>query len=495
MCRSQTFSLGFAIVLALLSTRQVRADETVWDFDIIDDLPEKFKASGTLTSVDRSVPPNHFLPDNTAEIVGVNWQFSFHNLNWDWRILPTAVDNASHQSSVHLSGDHLHGPHPTKDLDPNLLEEANSDTANAAFGKPAVSLTASNRVPHPAAPRPHWDVYSIRNNVTALQGPDHMMTGPFEIKARHTAVEAESTITHELVKLVMGSTSASGGKVSYDAGSGQLTIHFGALDILNSAGSVSPGIETEFVGDPVLNTSIGDMTIPLFGPTGDGGYRFGGTELNLLDPERELSFRGGFSEYVIRNTSRAGPFDSFAIFDSLTIVDAGKCASAFADEFSATNVMGESIPDAEWLAIQGICLVFVTPQSLATLTGGFAFSVFDVPATVAISAARHTASVSAVPRAEPMAAPLVRSYPNPFQTRTTISYRVNQPEAGVRIEIFEPSGRLVRRLVEAPRQGIGDYAVEWDGTAADGRRVPSGIYFYRATIGSRTISNQLSLIR
>ena len=94
-----------------------------------------------------------------------------------------------------------------------------------------------------------------------------------------------------------------------------------------------------------------------------------------------------------------------------------------------------------------------------------------------------------------MAAPLVRSYPNPFQTRTTISYRVNQPEAGVRIEIFEPSGRLVRRLVEAPRQGIGDYAVEWDGTAADGRRVPSGIYFYRATIGSRTISNQLSLIR
>ena len=52
----------------------------------------------------------------------------------------------------------------------------------------------------------------------------------------------------------------------------------------------------------------------------------------------------------------------------------------------------------------------------------------------------------------------------------------------VNVEIQDLSGRRVRQL-HAGEERIGHYQFEWDGRFEDGRRVPPGIYLYRATTG------------
>jgi hypothetical protein len=67
--------------------------------------------------------------------------------------------------------------------------------------------------------------------------------------------------------------------------------------------------------------------------------------------------------------------------------------------------------------------------------------------------------------------------PNPARGWTALSYSI--PRAGrVRLEIFDATGRRVRRLVDAER-GAGPGTAGWNGTADDGTRLRSGVYFVR----------------
>ena len=72
---------------------------------------------------------------------------------------------------------------------------------------------------------------------------------------------------------------------------------------------------------------------------------------------------------------------------------------------------------------------------------------------------------------------LSQNFPNPFNPRTTIAYKLTT-KAVVSIEIFNVSGALVRRLEEGSRKA-GRHQTEWDGRDTAGRAVASGIYFYR----------------
>ncbi|HMB70377.1 MAG TPA: FlgD immunoglobulin-like domain containing protein, partial [bacterium] len=66
----------------------------------------------------------------------------------------------------------------------------------------------------------------------------------------------------------------------------------------------------------------------------------------------------------------------------------------------------------------------------------------------------------------------------PSVTRSGAEILLAQPaRAAAAIALVDVSGRLVRRLDVA----AGASAVRWDGGAADGRRVSSGVYFLRLT--------------
>ena len=72
---------------------------------------------------------------------------------------------------------------------------------------------------------------------------------------------------------------------------------------------------------------------------------------------------------------------------------------------------------------------------------------------------------------------LSRAIPNPFGDATTIEYSV--PHAGdVELSIYNTNGERVRRLATG-RHSAGTHEAVWDGNDRKGRRVGSGVYFYK----------------
>ena len=75
-----------------------------------------------------------------------------------------------------------------------------------------------------------------------------------------------------------------------------------------------------------------------------------------------------------------------------------------------------------------------------------------------------------------------------------LSYDVALDNARVTPEVFDLQGRRVRVLIdEAKRRG--SYTVQWDGRDERGNELPSGAYFYRATIGRFSDTKKMIMLR
>jgi hypothetical protein len=99
---------------------------------------------------------------------------------------------------------------------------------------------------------------------------------------------------------------------------------------------------------------------------------------------------------------------------------------------------------------------------------------------------------------EPIAIPAARlalqqNYPNPFNPSTSIRYEL-PVKTLVAVEIYDVSGGRVARLVDG-EQERGPHVAEWRGLDDRGRSVASGVYFYRLTAGTKTISKKMILLR
>jgi len=113
---------------------------------------------------------------------------------------------------------------------------------------------------------------------------------------------------------------------------------------------------------------------------------------------------------------------------------------------------------------------------------------------------------------------LYQNSPNPFvpsvSGKTAIRFSVDAQEAGsgetgfgsqapagdprgergVTLAVYDVSGRLVRRLVDA-RRAPGEYEAEWDGLDDRGVAVSSSVYYYRLSVGGFSASKKIVLIR
>jgi hypothetical protein len=83
--------------------------------------------------------------------------------------------------------------------------------------------------------------------------------------------------------------------------------------------------------------------------------------------------------------------------------------------------------------------------------------------------------------------------PNPFNPTTAILFDLPE-RADVSLKVFDVRGRRVRVLEDAPL-AAGRYNYAWDGRDSHGRRVASGIYFYRLVAGENTATRKMTLIR
>lgn len=93
----------------------------------------------------------------------------------------------------------------------------------------------------------------------------------------------------------------------------------------------------------------------------------------------------------------------------------------------------------------------------------------------------------------PAAAALAPNYPNPFNSATTLRYRVTQT-AQVDLSVYAMDGGQVRRLVDA-RQAPGDHCLVWDGRDAHGARAATGVYLVRLRVGDTVRTRPIMLLR
>ncbi len=83
--------------------------------------------------------------------------------------------------------------------------------------------------------------------------------------------------------------------------------------------------------------------------------------------------------------------------------------------------------------------------------------------------------------------------PNPFNPAATISFSLPEP-SDVRLAVYDAAGRLVRVLVDGPREE-GPHSLTWRGTDDRGEDVGSGVYFLRLETASGVKTRKMVLVR
>lgn len=83
--------------------------------------------------------------------------------------------------------------------------------------------------------------------------------------------------------------------------------------------------------------------------------------------------------------------------------------------------------------------------------------------------------------------------PNPFGPRATVGFTLASPMP-TRVTVLDLAGRAVATLLEGNLPS-GRHVVTWDGRAADGGAVASGLYFIRVQSGRARGSTKLMLVR
>ena len=86
-------------------------------------------------------------------------------------------------------------------------------------------------------------------------------------------------------------------------------------------------------------------------------------------------------------------------------------------------------------------------------------------------------AIAAASLSLPAQTTLLANYPNPFNSRTQLTYRLAAPGL-VRLELYNALGQRVGTLVDR-FQAAGEYQVPWDARDGQGAAVSSGVYVTR----------------
>ncbi len=171
------------------------------------------------------------------------------------------------------------------------------------------------------------------------------------------------------------------------------------------------------------------------------------------------------------------------------------------DEVSASIFVSKLVPD-------GSDLVYTLTKPSGSANAGHGIAVdgdgdvyfagaINVPADLYVAKTTGWRSFTAVPENGDVRGSfhLGTSAPNPFAAATVLSYALpDGSDSPARLSVYDVSGRRVRTLMEGSR-GPGVHTVTWDGTDDMGRRVTSGVYFYRLEWNGQSRIGRTVLVR
>ena len=96
--------------------------------------------------------------------------------------------------------------------------------------------------------------------------------------------------------------------------------------------------------------------------------------------------------------------------------------------------------------------------------------------------------------AGPAAFALHPNYPNPFNSRTHLSFSLPDDQPSVELAVYDLLGQKLAILVSGARES-GFHSVTWDGRDDAGRSLASGSYLYRLRAGPYEGVGKLLLLR
>ncbi len=105
----------------------------------------------------------------------------------------------------------------------------------------------------------------------------------------------------------------------------------------------------------------------------------------------------------------------------------------------------------------------------------------------------NDAPPSTVPPKSVPAVTMEQNHPNPFNPSTTIHFELKSTSL-VNLSVYDATGAFVVALANANFSG-GPHDVRWNGTDAGGRRVASGLYFYRLRANGIELSRKMLLLK
>lgn len=89
---------------------------------------------------------------------------------------------------------------------------------------------------------------------------------------------------------------------------------------------------------------------------------------------------------------------------------------------------------------------------------------------------------------------LRQNYPNPFNPETKISFSLAKDTDNLELAIYNLKGQKVKVLYQGKTEK-GTHSAVWEGKDENNNDVASGVYFYRLTTDSRTISRKMVLMK
>jgi len=110
------------------------------------------------------------------------------------------------------------------------------------------------------------------------------------------------------------------------------------------------------------------------------------------------------------------------------------------------------------------------------------------------SLAAGTGDVSDVPGPSQNRTALIGNFPNPFNPSTVILYEL-EGDVGIRLQVFDVAGRVVRTLENGSIGSAGRNEAHWDGRDNSGKSVSAGIYFFRLEAGSYSETKRMVLVK
>jgi hypothetical protein len=237
------------------------------------------------------------------------------------------------------------------------------------------------------------------------------------------------------------------------------------------------------------------FTTSLSGAVGQTGVIIGYAVPNHLEPEPGLSYGETMSIHF-----QAAPAQEVDLL--LTVLPTHLNNNVLSTVYAAAYDAGSNPVAADTLTFSGVTGMTLTPGTVSLVS--LAADIHRIDLTVdtphalqgvwleSVECIDPTSTSSDVVALKPFV--LHQNRPNPFNPRTEIYYELTTATT-VELRVYDATGRLVRTLVDAHRQGPGAYVVPWDGRNQRGAAVASGVYFYRLDGAGGSETQKMVLLR